>query len=95
LGKCLGTIYLRRIQSVEEVQDSKGPNAIAIAVQERTYIIFAQSPEEQTSWIQAIKNAIPAQDTDGLAIVKQGWLTKQGGGYKVKFNWLIISYVFI
>jgi len=83
----LGTIYLRRINKIQALEDKNSPFAISLTCPERVYVIYAHGIEEQSAWCNSIQSLTISisPSIEGMQITKQGWLTKQGGGYKVFF----------
>ena len=82
LGKALGVIFLRGVTGVHKSEGQKSGASFEIVTPERVYVI---SGAEVDSWVESVARLIPsdAQREDAQKVLKSGYLTKQGGGFKV------------
>lgn len=84
MGKALGVIFLRRSEGARVVEDPKGGFTFEVITPERVYLFYASSADEMNQWVEAIQALItdrPASERNSQ-VVKAGYLTKQGGGFK-------------
>lgn len=82
-------IHLRRAKGVRKVQE----HSFQIETPLRIYVIVAGSGAEADAWMEAVSHQIKAVTReDGSKVVKQGTLTKQGGGFKSwKKRWFVLT----
>jgi len=73
---------------VLKVEDPKYPHAFEVQIPERVYHFYGSSEEESSAWVESLKSlkVSEAVKGDSLAIVKSGFLKKQGGNFKVAFK---------
>ena len=75
-------IFLRGVTGVHKSEGQKSGASFEIVTPERVYVI---SGAEVDSWVESVARLIPsdAQREDAQKVLKSGYLTKQGGGFKV------------
>ena len=81
----IGLVFLRSVSKIDRGVD--GPNgmidAFAMVTPERTYVFACQSDREVKAWLDAIKPTVKLTGKTA-EVVKSGFLTKQGGSFKVR-----------
>ena len=81
----IGLLFLRSVSKIDRGVEGPGGmiDAFALTTPERTFVFSCQNDREVRSWLDAVKPYIKV--TNKVAeVVKNGFLTKQGGSFKVR-----------